>query len=67
MFSLSVTAASVILIKIERGRKSHGCFWVPRGIQYFGEWWHCLNIMRGNKRRTTEEGNFNTQLNDIMT
>ena len=30
--SLSITAASVILIKIERGRKSHGCFWVPRGI-----------------------------------
>ena len=32
LFSLSITAASVILIKIERGGKSHGCFWVPRGI-----------------------------------
>ena len=32
LFSLSITAASVILIKIERGRKSYGCFWVPRGI-----------------------------------
>ena len=36
-------------------------------IQYFGEQWHYLNIMRGIKRRTIKEGNVNTQLNWMMT